>query len=543
MGLRTRANTIRPSGAATTNYAETWTCPSDWLSVPAFTLDREIFMLFAVWDTPTNFCAFQCTGNYTVDWGDGSAAENFAANATASHNYAYANAASLTSEGFKQVVIRIIGNSATLDNIRTDIKHPTDTNTSTSSTYGFLEIKLKGITGAMQIGGSTLTNTHVPRLLQNFEVHTSSAANRTAYSSCFFNCYGLQRFWTDCGSSVTGTFASAFRNTYSLKEVVGLGPATPSAANNMFLGSGIRVAPLLTLFGNCSNAFQDCLALVDISNLNTAGVTNGTQMFSGCRDLATIPSTILWTSLVTGTTLFENCSALKSVPAWAFPALTTMTSMFIGCSGLYEVPLFTSLTSVTSAVSVFFGCTGLRKCAALNLSSATAMNAFFSGCPNLIEVGLIVTSSNLNFSSFYSGCFALREPPALNTAAGTNFTSMHFDNLCLLELPAYSFAASGINITSMLVNCRSVKIIPAWDLVNVTTATTAFTDMRSLTRSLVTNLGQTHSYSNCQLSAASLDEIYTNLPTATKTITVSNNYGTTGDTPAIATAKNWTVTG
>jgi hypothetical protein len=47
-----------------------------------------------------------------------------------------------------------------------------------------------------------------------------------------------------------------------------------------------------------------------------------------------------------------------------------------------------------------------------------------------------------------------------------------------------------------------------------------------------------------QLAAAQLDEIYTNLPTVTsKTITVSGNWGTAGDTPTIATAKGWTVTG
>jgi len=54
---------------------------------------------------------------------------------------------------------------------------------------------------------------------------------------------------------------------------------------------------------------------------------------------------------------------------------------------------------------------------------------------------------------------------------------------------------------------------------------------------------ESFSIASCHFSAAALDEIYTALPTATKTITVSSNYGTTGDDPTIATAKNWTVTG
>jgi hypothetical protein len=55
------------------------------------------------------------------------------------------------------------------------------------------------------------------------------------------------------------------------------------------------------------------------------------------------------------------------------------------------------------------------------------------------------------------------------------------------------------------------------------------------------------SFANCKLSAADLNEIYTNLADLTgltgQTITVTGNYGTAGDDPTIATAKNWTVTG
>ena len=48
----------------------------------------------------------------------------------------------------------------------------------------------------------------------------------------------------------------------------------------------------------------------------------------------------------------------------------------------------------------------------------------------------------------------------------------------------------------------------------------------------------------CKLSATALNEIYTNLPSiAGQTITVSSNYGTATDNPAIATAKGWAVTG
>jgi hypothetical protein len=37
--------------------------------------------------------------------------------------------------------------------------------------------------------------------------------------------------------------------------------------------------------------------------------------------------------------------------------------------------------------------------------------------------------------------------------------------------------------------------------------------------------------------------LYTSLQTVARTITVTGNWGTASDNPAIATAKGWTVTG
>jgi hypothetical protein len=71
-----------------------------------------------------------------------------------------------------------------------------------------------------------------------------------------------------------------------------------------------------------------------------------------------------------------------------------------------------------------------------------------------------------------------------------------------------------------------------------------FGTCNSLARIEASDFSFTFFLGNCKLSAAALDEIYTNLPSATgQTITVSGNYGITGDDPTIATAKGWTVTG
>jgi hypothetical protein len=66
----------------------------------------------------------------------------------------------------------------------------------------------------------------------------------------------------------------------------------------------------------------------------------------------------------------------------------------------------------------------------------------------------------------------------------------------------------------------------------------------NLARIEAKNFRFTFSVASCKLSSTALDEIYTNLPIVVgQTITVTGNYGTTGDNPAIATAKGWAVTG
>lgn len=71
-----------------------------------------------------------------------------------------------------------------------------------------------------------------------------------------------------------------------------------------------------------------------------------------------------------------------------------------------------------------------------------------------------------------------------------------------------------------------------------------FFSCNSLQSIAMTGHKYTFSVDSCKLSASDLDTLYTNLATVVgQTITVSGNYGTTGDDPTIATAKGWTVTG
>jgi hypothetical protein len=116
-------------------------------------------------------------------------------------------------------------------------------------------------------------------------------------------------------------------------------------------------------------------------------------------------------------------------------------------------------------------------------------------------------------------CYVLQSVPVFNTAAVTNMVSM-FDS------------------------CFALQSVPAFNTAAVTSMGSIFFTCPSLTESKMTGCAVSISYVSCNLSAAALNEIYTNLATATaKTITVTGNYGAASDDPTIATAKGWTVTG
>jgi hypothetical protein len=100
-------------------------------------------------------------------------------------------------------------------------------------------------------------------------------------------------------------------------------------------------------------------------------------------------------------------------------------------------------------------------------------------------------------------------------------------------------------MSHMFYNGFSLASVPALNVSAVTGSNfdNIFAACYSLRRCEITGCDQNISYADCCLSGTALDEIYTNLATATKTITVTGNYGTASDDPSIATAKNWTVTG
>jgi hypothetical protein len=133
---------------------------------------------------------------------------------------------------------------------------------------------------------------------------------------------------------------------------------------------------------------------------------------------------------------------------------------------------------------------------------------------------LFNTASNTLFLSFLNGTSSLQSVPLFNTAAGTTFTNFLSGCISLQSVPAFNLSA-GTNFGFFLLNNVSLSRIQATFPAN-----------------------QDISLANLALGPDALNEIYTNLPTAsgTPTITVTGNWGTAAHDPTIATNKGWTVT-
>jgi surface protein len=425
-----------------------WIRPSEWIAMPTITsTEQKVAALFLVGNNNSNFVAFRCFGNYTVNWGDGNV-ENVASGVTAKHNYVFSSLSASTEIGpvgskRRQAMIVITPQAGqNLTSVSFDFKH-----SSLASTYTtpILEITLSAPNCTSLLIGSTTGN------LRLLEQCTILSHNTTSMSNMFTGCSALQSVPLFITSSVT----------------------------------------------NMSNMFQSCISLQSVPLFNTSSVTNMTNMFTGCSALQSVPL-FNTSSVTTGmSNMFNGCSALQSVPLFITSSVTSMSNMFQSCISLQSVPLFNT-SSVTNMSNMFQSCISLQSVPLFNTSSVTNMSGMFFNCSALQSVPLFITSSVTNMSNMFQSCISLQSVPTLNCSNATA-------------------------ITLFALSCNGLK------------------------RCQATSIKGTVSFASCTLGATELNEIYTNLADLTalptQTITVTHNYGTATDTPAIATAKNWTVVG
>jgi surface protein len=348
-----------------------WQRPNDWIAIPSIASGEQVFYgLVAVYDViGGNRVAFTFAGNYTVDWGDGSALENVLSGVKAEHSYNYSTVSNPTSEGWRQALIKVIPTGAA--NITTVNLQQTSTGIAVGKTSQFMDIVMSvpNVTGAstnLVIGNGT---TVFHRVVERIWIKEIGAINNM--TAMFSGCSSLQSIPLFNTSSVTN-MTTMFANCASLQNVPLFNTASVTNMDRMFSG---------------------CSSLESVPLFNTTNVNNaiGMQgMFTNCSSLQTVP--LFDTSNVLGMGLmFFGCSSLQLVPLFNTASVTNMGQMFSGCSSLQSVPLFNTI-SVTSMPSMFLNCTSLQSVPAFNTTNVTTLNSMFQGCVSLNQAEIIATN-------------------------------------------------------------------------------------------------------------------------------------------------------
>lgn len=373
-------------------------------------------------------------------------------------------------------------------------------------------------------------------------------ASATTATSAFASCYSLKKAGRLYFPRATG-LSSLFSTCYALSGPVELVAPVCTTLSSAFTACGFidaQITLVLPASGvSMSLLFANCVRMQSINVFNSRPCSDATQMFDGCTALRAIPRLDL-SQAGAFVAFARNCLTLASVPDLDLTACTSLNSAFNGDVALRYGPAFKTTASLTSTASMYSGCSGLQKAELFNTTGVTSTAQMFQSCTSLVEVGAYDLSACTTLDSMFSTCTSLLWGPdlTLKTTAGTvSANSMFGSCSSLLGIPAYNTAGLSV-ITAMFSSCASLKELPALNLANVTTgnAASSFLNCQQLMRSQVTGLKYSHSYANARLSAAALDEIYTNLGSATaQTITQTGCVGLTGDTPSIATGKGWTV--
>jgi surface protein len=220
-------------------------------------------------------------------------------------------------------------------------------------------------------------------------------------------------------------------------------------------------------------------------------------------------------------------------------------------TGFLDVLL--SMPSATSGQSILFQSTSvsnryMERVHILNSGGITSALNMFQSCLALQSVPLFDTSSVTTMSTIFANCNSLQSVPLFNTSSVTTMVSMFSGCTLLQSVPLFD-TSSVTNMGAMFLNCNSLQEIPTFVTTSVTTMTNFANNCLSMSKTdMVCPVSVV--FLNNQLSQAGLVNIFNNLLDRTllaaANINITGNYGAAALTVperAIATLKNWTITG
>ena len=420
-GYATKRNTGLAKLSSGSRAATTpWIRNPSWTALPSVSSGDNKFVGLHRVDTDSNFLALSAAGNYTVDWGDGSATENINTGVAAQHQYTFTDAGlngtnapvTLTdtgdlvsrtahgySNGYTVRFYNIVSTtglseaqvyyviSATADTFQVSATQGgSAVALTTDGTATLLPYKLAVVTVTPQ-AGQTFTTINLHRK------HTQSGLN--AYSSGFLDIVIAGSSLTSILIGVQTAGATTQTISFSLLEQVSILSSDITSASYLFyqcrnLANVVAFSCSIVSSVNFTSMFQNCFSLTSVPLFNTAAVTNMSSMFTNCYSLTTVP--LFNTAAVTNNmaSMFSGCSALTSVPLFNTAAVTSMSAMFQNCFSLTSVPLFNTaaVTNMQSMFSMSNIANSLTSVPLLNAAAATSLLTMFNNCNNLSKATL-----------------------------------------------------------------------------------------------------------------------------------------------------------
>ena len=277
---------------------------------------------------------------------------------------------------------------------------------------------------------------------------------------------------------------------------------------------------------NMANMFSGNTSLTNITfgdNFNTSNVIDMSGMFSRSNGLTTLNLSMFDTSNVGNMgTMFWQCSSLKTLDLSNFDTskLENTAHMFAGCSSLTTLNLSGFNTSnVTIAFLMFNGCKSLTSLdvSSFDTSKMTNMSNMFRDCLSLtsLDVSSFDTSNVTNMDFMFCGCHSLTNIDVSNfdTSKVTSMMGMfaYCSSLTSLDLSNFNttnVTKMGINFSygGMFQNCSSLVSLDlsSFDMSNVTDSINMFKGCSNLTTIDLRNADFT--------SISSYNDMFANIP-------------------------------
>ncbi len=247
-----------------------------------------------------------------------------------------------------------------------------------------------------------------------------------------------------------------------------------------------NVTSMYAMFNNCN-----FLKKIDLSNFNTSNVTSMQYMFKNCSSLTSLDlSNFDISNVRTMSTMFRGCANLIIIDLSSFNGnnLISMSYMFTGCSNLQNVDLSNlKPNNPIEIVRMFAGCESITS---INLKGfkLSSLAGAFAGCSNLEYLNLeeSTTDGITSLEGTFSGLKKLKylDLSSWNVSQVTNLSNT-FDgdsSLEMLNLNGWKISNKVTNLYATFRNCSSLTTLDLsdWDTSGVTEMQMAFRNCSSL---------------------------------------------------------------